>query len=131
MTERIHNFSAGPAVLPLPVLEEAQRDMLSLPGVEPFGQVHGHPSVIAHQRLQRERAALAGREVLEVGVFCVEEKSGELVYAHRLRGDTARPPVFAVGNYTVKIGDPDLGKWKTLPAVAAVADQTATLEITV
>ena len=33
MTERIFNFSAGPAVLPLPVLEEAQRDMVSLPGV--------------------------------------------------------------------------------------------------
>jgi phosphoserine aminotransferase len=33
MTERIFNFSAGPAVLPLPVLEEAQRDMLGLPGV--------------------------------------------------------------------------------------------------
>jgi phosphoserine aminotransferase len=33
MTERIHNFSAGPAVLPLPVLEEAQRDLVSLPGV--------------------------------------------------------------------------------------------------
>ncbi len=33
MTERIHNFSAGPAVLPLPVLEEARRDLLSLPGV--------------------------------------------------------------------------------------------------
>ncbi len=33
MTERIHNFSAGPAVLPLPVLEEAQRDMLGLSGV--------------------------------------------------------------------------------------------------
>jgi len=33
MTERILNFSAGPAVLPVPVLEEAQRDMLSLPGV--------------------------------------------------------------------------------------------------
>jgi len=30
---RIHNFSAGPAVLPMPVLEEVQRDMLSLPGV--------------------------------------------------------------------------------------------------
>ena len=24
---RIYNFSAGPAVLPLPVLEEAQRDL--------------------------------------------------------------------------------------------------------
>src|SRR5215213_8113315 len=33
MTERIFNFSAGPAVLPVPVLEEAQRDMVSLPGV--------------------------------------------------------------------------------------------------
>jgi phosphoserine aminotransferase len=33
MTERIFNFSAGPAVLPLPVLEEAQRELVSLPGV--------------------------------------------------------------------------------------------------
>ena len=30
---RIFNFSAGPAVLPLPVLEEAQRDLVALPGV--------------------------------------------------------------------------------------------------
>lgn len=33
MTERIFNFSAGPAVLPLPVLEEAQRDLIALPGL--------------------------------------------------------------------------------------------------
>jgi phosphoserine aminotransferase len=32
-TSRIFNFSAGPAVLPLPVLEEAQRDLVALPGV--------------------------------------------------------------------------------------------------
>jgi phosphoserine aminotransferase len=30
---RIFNFSAGPAVLPLPVLEQAQRELVSLPGV--------------------------------------------------------------------------------------------------
>lgn len=30
---RIYNFSAGPAVMPLPVLEEAQRDLVALPGV--------------------------------------------------------------------------------------------------
>src|ERR687897_3198822 len=30
---RIFNFSAGPAVLPLEVLEEVQRDLLTLPGV--------------------------------------------------------------------------------------------------
>lgn len=33
MTERIFNFSAGPAVLPTPVLEKAQRELISLPGV--------------------------------------------------------------------------------------------------
>jgi phosphoserine aminotransferase len=33
MTDRIYNFSAGPAVLPQSVLEEAQKDLLALPGV--------------------------------------------------------------------------------------------------
>jgi phosphoserine aminotransferase len=33
MSERVLNFSAGPAVLPEPVLAEAQRDLLALPGV--------------------------------------------------------------------------------------------------
>lgn len=31
-TRRILNFSAGPAVMPLPVLEEAQRDLVAFPG---------------------------------------------------------------------------------------------------
>lgn len=33
MTNRIFNFAAGPAVLPEPVLAEAQRDLMALPGV--------------------------------------------------------------------------------------------------
>ncbi|MEN6451475.1 MAG: 3-phosphoserine/phosphohydroxythreonine transaminase [Thermoguttaceae bacterium] len=32
MEKRVYNFSPGPAVLPLPVLKEAQRDLLCLPG---------------------------------------------------------------------------------------------------
>lgn len=32
-TNRIFNFSAGPAVLPLPVLEEAAKNLVALPGV--------------------------------------------------------------------------------------------------
>ena len=32
-TTRIFNFSAGPAVLPVPVLEEAQQNLVALPGV--------------------------------------------------------------------------------------------------
>jgi phosphoserine aminotransferase len=31
--QRVYNFSAGPAVLPLEVLEEVQRDLIALPGV--------------------------------------------------------------------------------------------------
>lgn len=33
MTDRVYNFSPGPAVLPTPVLEQAQRDLVALPGV--------------------------------------------------------------------------------------------------
>src|ERR1700726_2846240 len=33
IVHRIHNFAAGPAVLPLPVLQEIQRDLVALPGV--------------------------------------------------------------------------------------------------
>jgi phosphoserine aminotransferase len=32
-TQRVYNFSSGPAVLPLPVLDEIQRDLIALPGV--------------------------------------------------------------------------------------------------
>ena len=33
MTQRVYNFSPGPAVLPEPVLAEVQRDFMALPGV--------------------------------------------------------------------------------------------------
>ena len=33
MAQRVFNFSAGPAVLPLEVLQQAQEDLLALPGV--------------------------------------------------------------------------------------------------
>jgi phosphoserine aminotransferase len=33
IVHRVHNFSAGPAVMPMPVLEEIQRNLISLPGV--------------------------------------------------------------------------------------------------
>src|SRR3954464_13717272 len=31
--QRVYNFSAGPAVMPMSVLEEIQRDLVALPGV--------------------------------------------------------------------------------------------------
>lgn len=45
MTERVVNFSAGPATLPASVLEHAQRDLVSLPGlgVSPLEISHRSP----------------------------------------------------------------------------------------
>jgi phosphoserine aminotransferase len=42
MQKRVTSFSPGPAVLPLSVLEEAQRDLLSLPGVGVSALEVGH-----------------------------------------------------------------------------------------
>jgi phosphoserine aminotransferase len=58
MTERIHNFSAGPAVLPVSVLEEAQRDMLSLPGVGMSVMEISHRSKTFDEIFDRAEAGL-------------------------------------------------------------------------
>ena len=58
MTERIHNFSAGPAVLPVSVLEEAQRDMLGLPGVGMSVMEISHRSKTFDQIFERAESGL-------------------------------------------------------------------------
>src|ERR1041385_835751 len=58
MTGRIFNFSAGPAVLPVPVLEEAQRDMLSLPGVGMSVMEISHRSKTFDEIIERAEAGL-------------------------------------------------------------------------
>jgi phosphoserine aminotransferase len=64
MTERIFNFSAGPAVIPLPVLEEAQRDMLSLPGVGMSVMEISHRSKTFDEIIQGAEAGL--RDLLNI-----------------------------------------------------------------
>src|SRR5919112_6800837 len=64
MTERIFNFSAGPAILPVPVLEEAQRDMLSLPGVGMSVMEISHRSKTFDEIINRTEANL--RELLNI-----------------------------------------------------------------
>lgn len=64
MTERIYNFSAGPAILPVPVLEEAQRDMLSLPGVGMSVMEISHRSKTFDEIFYRADAGL--RELLGI-----------------------------------------------------------------
>jgi len=58
ITTRIYNFNAGPAVLPLPVLEEAQRDLVALPGVGMSVLEISHRSDAFEDILQRAEADL-------------------------------------------------------------------------
>ena len=64
MTERIFNFSAGPAILPLPVLEEAAAQMLSLPGVGMSVMEISHRSKTFDEIIQGAEAGL--RELLNI-----------------------------------------------------------------
>jgi phosphoserine aminotransferase len=56
--ERVYNFNPGPAVLPLPVLEEVQRDLLALPGVGMSVLEISHRSKTFDQIQQRAEADL-------------------------------------------------------------------------
>ncbi|MGH9914853.1 MAG: 3-phosphoserine/phosphohydroxythreonine transaminase [Pyrinomonadaceae bacterium] len=64
MSERIFNFSAGPAVLPLSVLEEAQRDLVSLPGVGMSVMEISHRSKTFDEIIARAESGL--RELLSL-----------------------------------------------------------------
>ena len=57
-TQRIYNFSAGPAVLPLPVLEQAQRELIALPGVGMSVMEISHRSKTFEDILERAIADL-------------------------------------------------------------------------
>ena len=55
-SDRIYNFSAGPAVLPLPVLEQAQRELVSLPGIGMSILEVSHRSTVFEEVLARAEA---------------------------------------------------------------------------
>jgi phosphoserine aminotransferase len=63
-SERVFNFSAGPAVLPVPVLEQAQRDLVSLPGVGMSILEVSHRSKVFEDVLARAQADI--RELAKV-----------------------------------------------------------------
>lgn len=65
MTHRSHNFSAGPAALPLPVLEEVQRDLLDFDGTGMSIMEMSHRSK-AYDRVHSEAIADL-RQLLDFG----------------------------------------------------------------
>ncbi len=61
-------------------------------------------------------------------VQVLEERSGEVVYTVRVRGDKFRPKVFSLDPCTLRVGDPDKGLWKTFPHLEPAAEKTGKLE---
>ena len=64
MTERIFNFSAGPAVIPVPVLEQARDEMMSLPGVGMSVMEISHRSKTFDEIIQGAESGL--RQLLDI-----------------------------------------------------------------
>jgi hypothetical protein len=64
-------------------------------------------------------------------VQVVAEPSGEIVYTLRINGRSFQPHVFAAGPYTVKLSEPETGRFRELRGLVARAGNTTRLEVTV
>ena len=100
MTDRVFNFAPGPATLPLPVLEQAQRDLVSLPGIgaSPLEVSHRSPwfETVIGEAEANLRSLLAIPDSHRV-VFCQGGASMQfsMVPMNMLRG-VGRPAAYVV-----------------------------------
>lgn len=63
-------------------------------------------------------------------VQVISQESEEIVYTLRIKGTLFRPKVFEAGTYTIRIGEPDTGKIKTLKNVQSITlDTSQTVEV--
>jgi hypothetical protein len=68
---------------------------------------------------------------IENPVIQVTDASGELVYSLRIAGREFQPHVFAEGKYTVKIGDPDADRSRTIEGLEAKVENETKLSVEV
>ena len=57
-------------------------------------------------------------------VQIINEKTDQVVYTRRIKGNSFCPKVFAKGSYTIKVGNPDTNKWKTFKGIRSSLDTT-------
>lgn len=62
-------------------------------------------------------------------VQVIDEKSGEIVYTVRIKGNQFKPKVFAKGVYTIKVGEPETEKMRVFAGVEAVTSNNKTVDI--
>ena len=55
-------------------------------------------------------------------VQVIDETEGQIAYTVRILGTTFRPMVFRLGPHTVRVGDPDANRWKTINGIKPSRD---------
>ena len=107
MGRRGFNFSAGPATLPASVLEEVQRDLLSLPGVGASALEVSHRSAwftdVIEEAEENLRALMGIRDTHAV-VFCQGGATQQfsMLAMNLLRGQTASADYVVTGTWGAK-----------------------------
>ena len=98
-------------------------------------QYTGWPVTIDQQDNYGRRAAAYLPTIEVTGradpvVQVIDQSTGQTVYTLRICGKSFRPRVFKVGTYTVKVGEPDTGRWETLRDIRSLpAGQTRTITV--
>ena len=77
MEKRVYNFSPGPAVLPLPVLQEAQRDLIGLPGTGISILEISHRSKTFDKIINQAEANLAPCWAFPTTTGCCSSRAGQ------------------------------------------------------
>ncbi len=63
-------------------------------------------------------------------VQVLDEATGEIVYTLRIRGTEFRPMVFQMGRYTIRVGEPDTDRFRTIRNVESLGlQESRTLEV--
>jgi len=87
----------------------------------------GWPIVVTQEDNYARKAKASLPEIEVKGldnpvVQIIDERSSEVVYTLRIRGNSYRPKVFRPGKYTVRIGEPDTNTFRTLKGLIATAN---------
>jgi alkaline phosphatase D len=102
-----------------------------LAGGKPYS---GWPITVSQEDNYGRKAVAFLPEIIVEGLMnpvvqVINERNNEIEYSIRIKGNSWIPKVFEKGNYTVKVGDPDLNKWKTIEHIQSAAKHKKSLEV--
>jgi alkaline phosphatase D len=136
--ERLHDKASGHGMITLDrekgeIKMDCYRLLFDAKAPQAKDQFPGWPRTVNLQDMYGRKAKAFLPEISVSGlagkpVFQVIDSKGMTVYTLRSSEMTFRPKVFATGKYTVKVGNPDEDKWKTLTDLEASNDKR-TLEV--